>query len=181
MPAAQKGASKKEGSAVAGQSELRNVVLTQVNVRHFKHLLLLRLHLLPAPRAAGDEAQGAAWRGPVLESTEARCSDSNRQNSKTAVPDSEGFSRLAPAPPPSVVAPPGDSQEVLGSVLLYVGVMVQLSVHRSRSFGTESIQSVQNVKRRLFEQVEIKSNKTVKMTNTVPLILEPTTTKNTKL
>lgn len=82
---------KKESGAAAGESQLRSFVPTQVNLRHFKHLPLLRLHLLPAPRAAGDEAEDAAWSGtgsgvhgtPVLRL--------NLTNSKSGITDSEGF------------------------------------------------------------------------------------------
>lgn len=103
-----------------------------MNLRHFKHLPLLRLHLLPAPRAAGDEAEDAAWSGtgsgvhgtPVL--------GLNLTNSKSGITDSEGFFFwLVSASFTSVVIPPRDRRQVFGAVLVDVGVTVQLSI----SFG----------------------------------------------
>lgn len=67
----------------------RRFVVTQVNVRHFKHLLLLRLYL--PPQAAGEQAEDAACSGLVLGSTEPQWSDSSSENSKNKVPESKGF------------------------------------------------------------------------------------------
>lgn len=63
----------------------RRFAETPVNVRHFKHLLLLRLYLPSPLRAAGGEAEGADWNGLILESREPLWLDSIPEHSKNEV------------------------------------------------------------------------------------------------
>lgn len=70
----------------------RRFAETQVNVRHFKHLLLLRLYLPSPLRAAGDEAGDGAWNGLILESMEPLWLDSIPEHSKNKVQVERGFS-----------------------------------------------------------------------------------------